>query len=184
MIHNKETLLLFGEETDRLIFRKVEPSDFDTWMSFCEEEDALKFIYSAEDLRLSPQQKCEKWFEKVFFRYENTLGGMNALIEKETGKLIGQCGLLIQTIDGVEELEIGYSLLKEFRGKGYAFEAANKCKEVAIQNKLADSLISVIIPENFSSIAVAEKNGMKREKITIQSGDSVAIYRINITDQS
>lgn len=180
MIHNKDRLLLFGEETDRLIFRKVESSDFDTWMSFCEEKDALKYIFSAEDQQLSPKEKCEKWFDKVFHRYNNSLGGMNALIDKESGKLVGQCGLLIQTIDGVEELEIGYSLIKEFRGKGYALEAASKCKEFAIQYKLANSLISVIIPENLSSIAVAEKNGMIREKITLQNGDLVAIYRINV----
>jgi RimJ/RimL family protein N-acetyltransferase len=64
----------------------------------------------------------------------------------------------------VEELEIGYSLLKDFRGKGFAIEAASKCKDFAIKNKLSDSLISVIIPENLSSIAVAEKNRMTKEK--------------------
>jgi ribosomal-protein-alanine N-acetyltransferase len=180
MIFNKEGLLLFGEESDSLLFRKVTDADFATWLTFCEDEDALKYIFSKEDQSLSPIQKCEKWFDKVNNRYVNSLGGMNALIEKETGNFVGQCGLLIQTIDGVEELEIGYSLMKEFRGKGYAIEAARKCKDFAIQNKLSDSLISIIVPENFSSISVAEKNGMKREKITIQNGDSVAIYRINI----
>jgi RimJ/RimL family protein N-acetyltransferase len=179
MIFNREGLLLVGEESERLLFRKVTDADFATWLTFCEEENALKYIFSKADQLLTPIQKCEKWFEKVNNRYENSLGGMNALIEKETGNLVGQCGLLIQTIDGVEELEIGYSLLKDFRGMGYAIEAASKCKDFAIKNKLSDSLISVIIPENFSSIAVAEKNGMTREKITIQHGDSVAIYRIN-----
>lgn len=171
---------MFGEETDRLYFRKVEDSDFEIWMRFCEEKDALKYIFSAEDQLLSPREKCQKWFDKVNNRYLNSLGGMNALIDKQTGDFVGQCGLLIQTIDGVEELEIGYSLLKDYRGKGFALEAAQKCKDFAIQNKSSDSLISVIIPENFSSISVAEKNGMKREKITFQNGDSVAIYRINI----
>lgn len=180
MINNRENLLLFGEETERIYFRKVEDSDFQTWMKFCEEKDALKYIFSVEDQLLSPMDKCQKWFDKVRFRYENSLGGMNALVEKETGNLVGQCGLLIQTIDGVEELEIGYSLISEFRGKGYAIEAACKCKDFAIQNKLSDSLISVIIPENLNSISVAERNGMTREKTTTQNGDLVAIYRIKI----
>jgi RimJ/RimL family protein N-acetyltransferase len=178
MIFNREKLLLFGEETERLLFRKVEETDFDAWMQFCEEEDALKYIFSKEDQMLTPLQKCEKWFEKVFLRYSNNLGGMNALIEKSSGKLVGQCGLLIQTIDGIEELEIGYSLIGEFRGKGYALEAAKKCKEFAQANALSDSLISVIIPENHASIAVATKNGMTLDKITKQYNDSVAIYRI------
>jgi RimJ/RimL family protein N-acetyltransferase len=178
MIFNRDKLLLVGEETERLSFRKVEESDFAAWMQFCEEKDALKYIFSKEDLMLSPSQKCEKWFEKVFYRYANNLGGMNALIEKSSGKLVGQCGLLIQTIDGIEELEIGYSLKSDFRGKGYAVEAAQKCKTYAQANKLSDSLISVIIPENHASIAVATKNGMTLDKITMQYGDTVAIYRV------
>lgn len=180
MIHNKHNLLLFGEETERLIFRKVEPTDFDAWMEFCREKDALKYIFSQADQLLPPEEKCHKWFDRVQNRYENQLGGMNALIEKSTGKLVGQIGLLIQTIDGVEELEIGYSLLAAHRGKGFAIEAAQKCKQVAIERQAADSLISVIIPENSASIAVAEKNGMKLDKITKQNEEVVGIWRIEI----
>ena len=180
MIHNKHNLLLFGEETERLIFRKVEPTDFEAWLEFCREKDALKYIFSQADQLLSPKQKCHKWFDRVQNRYENQLGGMNALIEKSTGKLVGQIGLLIQTIDGVEELEIGYSLLAAHRGKGFAIEAAQKCKQVAIERQAADSLISVIIPENVTSIAVAEKNGMKLDKITKQNEDVVGIWRFGI----
>ena len=47
---------------------------------------------------------------------------MNALIEKETGKLIGHCELLIQNVDKKSELEIGYSLSHKFWNKGFATE--------------------------------------------------------------
>jgi len=180
MIHNKHNLLLFEEETERLLFRKVKPTDFEAWLEFCREKDALKYIFSQANQLLPPEEKCHKWFDRVQNRYENQLGGMNALIEKSTGKLVGQTGLLIQTIDGVEELEIGYSLLAAHRGKGFAIEAAQKCKQVAIERQAADSLISVIIPENVTSIAVAEKNGMKLDKITKQNEDVVGIWRIGI----
>lgn len=180
MIYNKHNLLLFGEETERLLFRKVEPSDFDAWMEFCHEKDALKYIFSQADQLLSSEEKCHKWFDRIKNRYENQLGGMNVLIEKSTGKLVGQIGLLIQTIDGDEELEIGYSLLAAHRGKGFAIEAAQKCKQVAIERQAADSLISVIVPENAASIAVAEKNGMKLDKMTEQNGDLVGVWRIEI----
>ncbi len=49
---------------------------------------------------------------------------MNALIEEETGKLIGHCGFLIQNVDGKAELEIAYSLLPEFWNKRFAIELA------------------------------------------------------------
>ncbi|MFY7734387.1 MAG: GNAT family N-acetyltransferase [Bacteroidia bacterium] len=171
---------LEGQETDRLLFRRITEQDFDTWLAFCKYPDSLKYIFSQEQLKVEdPIERCNIWFKRVFNRYENELGGMNALIDKQTGELVGQCGLLIQTIDDIEELEIGYSLMPAHRGKGYASEAAIKCKEFAFENEYATSLISVIVPENSASIKVAMNNGMKLDKTTTSNGDIVNIYRIN-----
>lgn len=171
---------LEGQETERLLFRKITEQDFDTWLAFCKYPDSLKYIFSQEQLKMEdPIERCRMWFKRVFNRYENGLGGMNALIEKQTGAFVGQCGLLIQTIDDIEELEIGYSLMPAFRGKGFASEAAIKCKEFAFENNYATSLISVIVPENTDSIKVAMNNGMKLDKTTTSNGDVVNIYRIN-----
>jgi RimJ/RimL family protein N-acetyltransferase len=103
---------------------------------------------------------------------------MNALIDKNTHEYVGQCGLLIQNIDGNEELEIGYSIMPGHRGKGYATEAAIHCKIFAFENNFCESLISVIVPENTDSIKVALKNGMLLEKTSINNGDQVNIYRV------
>jgi RimJ/RimL family protein N-acetyltransferase len=169
-----------GQETERLLFRRITEQDFDTWLEFCKYPDSLKYIFSQEQLKVEdPLERCRMWFNRVDIRYENELGGMNALIDKQTGELVGQCGLLIQTIDDIEELEIGYSLMPAFRGKGYASEAAKKCKEFAFENEYAASLISVIVPENSDSIKVAMNNGMKLDKTTTSNGDIVNIYRIN-----
>ena len=171
---------LEGQETERLLFRRITEQDFDTWLEFCKYPDSLKYIFSQEQLKVEdPLERCRMWFNRVYIRYENELGGMNALIDKQTGELVGQCGLLIQTIDDIEELEIGYSLMPAFRGKGYASEAAKKCKEFAFENEYAASLISVIVPENSDSIKVAMNNGMKLDKTTTSNGYIVNIYRIN-----
>lgn len=123
---------LEGQETERLLFRRITEHDFDTWLAFCKYPDSLKYIFSKNQLNNEdPVEWCKMWFNKVFHRYENGLGGMNALIEKQTGAFVGQCGLLTQTIDGIEELEIGYSLMPAYRGRGVAAEAAIKCKEFA-----------------------------------------------------
>jgi RimJ/RimL family protein N-acetyltransferase len=171
---------LEGQETERLLFRRITEQDFDTWLAFCTYPDSLKYVFSQEQLKVEdPIERCRIWFNRVFNRYENGLGGMNALIDKQTGEFVGQCGLLIQTIDDVEELEIGYSLMPAFRGKGYAIEAARNCKEFAFENNYAQSLISVIVPENAASIKVAINNGMQLDKTTVSNGDMVNIYRIN-----
>src|SRR5436190_836071 len=109
---------LEGQETDRLIFRKLVESDFDSWLEFCKDDESIKYISLLSNLN-EPRERCNAWFERVFNRYENGLGGMNVLIDKASNEFIGQCGLLIHVVDKMEELEIGYSLMPAHRGKGY-----------------------------------------------------------------
>lgn len=154
--------LLTGQETERLKFRLLEPDDFNLWMELFKEKEVAEYLNM--DSSLSQIEQCKTWFDKVFNRYENDLGGMNVLMDKSTNKLVGQCGLLIQTVEGEEHLEIGYSILPEFWNKGYASEAAMKCKDYAFENNFVDSLISMVHVDNISSEKVAKKNGMVFEK--------------------
>jgi [ribosomal protein S5]-alanine N-acetyltransferase len=115
---------------------------------------------------------------KIFHRYENNLGGMNALINKTTGEFIGQSGLLVQTVDNMVELEVAYSILPKHRGKGYAPEAAKKCIDFSFENSLKESLISIIHKDNVESQRVAFKNGLTLEKQTMYDNNPVLIFRI------
>ncbi len=167
-----------GLESNRLMFRKAAIEDFNYWLPFFEDFDSYKYIGFHEFE--TAEERCKAWFERVLFRYQNNEGGLNALIRKEDGAFIGFCGIHKQTVDDREEIEIGYSLLKEFRGKGYASEAANACREYAQENKLAESIISIIYIENQNSIKVAEKNQMKLDKQTTFKGFPVFVYRFKI----
>lgn len=168
--------LLEGQETERVLFRKIQKSDFNDWLEFHKDPTTSEhWIYEYE----SPEIECRKWYDKQFFRYENDLGGMNALIEKNTARLIGHCGLLVQTVDQITELEIAYSLLPEFWNRGFATESAIKCKNFAFENNLSDSIISIISLTNKPSEKVAVKNGMRIDKATEYNGNKVNIYRIN-----
>jgi RimJ/RimL family protein N-acetyltransferase len=169
--------LLNNTSSKRLDYRLVKESDFDTWLPLFSDPDAAKFL--ALDTTKSPQELCEFWFQKVFHRYDNNLGGMNALIEKESGKFVGQCGLLVQTVEGEERLEIGYSILPSFRGKGYASEAAQHCKLHAFKNQWANELISIVHTENVASQQVAVKNGMQFEKqVEEYKGILVNVFKV------
>lgn len=173
--------LLTGQETERLKFRLLEESDFDRWLPLFLEKNAALFL--GFDVHMNSEEQCRYWFEKVFFRYENDLGGMNVLTDKKSGRLIGQCGLLVQMVEGVERLEIGYSVLPEFWRKGYASEAAMKCRDYAFQNNFAQSLISIVHVENLASEKVALKNGMKLEKtLNSYKGVPANIFRIDRKD--
>jgi len=49
-------------------------------------------------------------------------------------------------------------------GKGFASEAAIKCKEFAFENNFTNSIISMIHPDNIASKKVAIRNGMAFSK--------------------
>lgn len=168
--------LLHNHQSPRLLFREISLNDFNAWLPFFEDPESFKH-WKGE--KLPPRIACEKWYARQFERYEKGLGGMNALIEKSSGKLVGHAGLLVQNVDGVAELEIGYSLLLEFWGKGYAIEAAQKCKNIAFQDYQVPSLISIISLTNLPSQKVATKNGMRIDKRTIYKQNEVLIFRIN-----
>lgn len=168
--------VLDGNESERLLFRKIQESDFNQWLEFFKDPRTSEHWIEEKE---TPEIECAKWYKKQFWRYENDHGGMNALIEKQNGKLVGHCGLLVQVVDGTTELEIGYSLLPEFWNKGFASEAAKYCKGFAFKNDFTDSLISIISVTNKSSENVALKNGMSIDKTTIYNGNKVNIFRIH-----
>ena len=169
--------LLDGECSERLDFRLLMPTDFDDWLPLFYAENI--HINLGLDINLSPYQLCELWFDKVFNRYEKDLGGMNVLIEKQSRKMVGQCGLLIQNIEGENYLEIGYSVLPEFENQGFATEAAIKCKNFGFANNFSDEIISIVHVNNIGSERVAIKNGMElKRKIENYRGNPVNIFSI------
>lgn len=172
--------LLDSQETDRLKFRLLHQSDFDTWIEFFNNPDATGFL-SMQDFGTA-KEKCKEWFKRMESRYKNDLGGMNVLIDKGTNDFIGQCGLLVQEVDGLTELEIGYSIIPRFWNKGYVTEAAIKCRDYAFENDYAKSLISIIHVDNKQSERVALKNGMIKTKHTLYKNLPVNIFRIDKQD--
>lgn len=167
--------LLHSQQSDRLLFRSIQPADFDEWLQFFIDPEYYRYWVAEKD---TPEAECRKWYANQFNRYEKNLGGMNALIEKSSGALVGHAGLLVQVVDGVEELEIAYSLQPHFRGKGFATEAAQAIKEFAFAHAFSPSLISIISLSNLPSQRVAVKNGMKIEKQTVYKDNPVHIFRI------
>jgi [ribosomal protein S5]-alanine N-acetyltransferase len=171
--------LLHGHQTSRLVFREIRRTDFLDWLEFF--KDHTSFQYWNADLA-SPEVECEQWYKKQFARFENDLGGMNALIEKYSGNLVGHMGLVVQKVDEVSELEVAYSLLGSYRGRGYATEGVIACRDFAFQNKFSESLISIISLTNLPSARVAIRAGMSISKQTIYNNNPVNIFRLERRD--
>jgi RimJ/RimL family protein N-acetyltransferase len=81
--------------------------------------------------------------------------------ESHTG--IGICGLLRR--DFHPDVEIGFALLPQFRGKGYAFEAASAVMMLGLKSLRLERIVAVTARNNDDSIKVLESLGLKFEKM-------------------
>ena len=153
--------LLSHQESERLLFRPIQETDFETWLPFFKSKVAMQHWPMGNR---TPEEYAHQWYEKQWHRYKNNWGGMNALLLKDCHTLIGHAGLLTQKINQSIELEVAYSLLPKYWKKGYATEAALKCKKVAFDQGYCQKLIALIAPGNTPSIAVAKRLKMKKEK--------------------
>ena len=100
------------------------------------------------------------------------------MILRESGELIGDCGLTQQLVDGQKEIEIGYHLRRDHWGKGFATETATACRDYAFAHLQVDRVISLIRPENIPSRRVAERNGMTLWKEVIWRDLPHCVYAI------
>ena len=111
--------------------------------------------------RLCLGEEVQEWLDKQLRRYQNDGFGLWGMIEKDSGELIGQCGLTYQEFNGQQVPEIGYLLRAEYWHKGYATEAAIACKEYAFNILNFDKVYSIIRDTNIPSQKVALRNDMR-----------------------
>ncbi len=114
--------------TERLTLHEITPEDFADLFAIWSGAEAMKFFPRTLD-----EQALHEWIQRTQQRYEKDGHGLWAVILQSEEKLIGDCGLMLQDINGIEELEVGYHFNKNYWGKGYATEAAHACMEYAFQ---------------------------------------------------
>ncbi|SDY14712.1 Protein N-acetyltransferase, RimJ/RimL family [Evansella caseinilytica] len=146
-------------ETERLILREYEKEDIAALHTIFSDEETMSY-YPAP----FSYEKTQQWVESNQKRYVRDGFGLWAVCLKESGDLIGDCGLVKQTVEGETEVEIGYHIHKNYWSKGYASEAARACKKYGFRELGLKKLISIIDPRNIPSMRVAEKIGFMKEK--------------------
>ncbi|MBW4662388.1 MAG: GNAT family N-acetyltransferase [Drouetiella hepatica Uher 2000/2452] len=166
-------------ETKRLILREMAFYDVDDLFEVLSDPEAMQFYPQPFD-----RQMTQTWIERNVQRYTQHGFGLWALILKQTGKLIGDCGLIMQEVDGVDEIEIGYHIRCDLWGKGLATEAAQACRDYGFSQLGFDKLISLINPANIASRRVAEKNGMTLIKEIEWRDKPTCVYAIERSDST
>ena len=143
--------------TERLTLRQWKDEDFDLFAEFYSDENNARYVGGKKTLD-------EAWRHyAVLIGHWHLKGfGYWAVEEVATEQFVGCIGLWQSA--GWPELELGYWLREHYQGQGYAREAALKCKEFAVSQLGAPSLVSYIDPENTPSIRLAESIGARYEK--------------------
>ena len=142
-------------ETPRLSMRELRQSDF---FALCRilQDDETMYAYEGA----FSDSEAHEWLDRQIARYGMWGFGSWAVILKETGELIGQCGLTMQPWKGSEVLEVGYLFRRTHWYQGYATEAAIACKQYAFDVLGANEVCSIIRDTNIPSQNVAIRNGM------------------------
>jgi ribosomal-protein-alanine N-acetyltransferase len=118
------------------------------------------------------------YLEAHLAHYSQQGFGFRAMILRETGELIGRCGLLSQVVEGQAETEVAYLLSPRFWGQGLASEAARRIRDHAFETLGCLRLVSLIHPDNHPSKRVALATGMKYVRNVSFKGVDVAQYDI------
>jgi RimJ/RimL family protein N-acetyltransferase len=141
-------------ETERLLLRSMLESDFDELLLVFTDPKVM----AAFNHPLFTHEQMERWLQRNL-DHQNQYGyGLFSVILKETGELIGNCGL--EQMDDMSAAELGYDFRSEFWNQGYATEAACAVRDYAFDVLHLPHLISLIRVGNLASRRVAEKVGM------------------------
>ncbi len=166
-------------ETPRLILRELIPEDAASLAHVLSDPETMRHYPAPYDLA-----GVEQWIARNRARYAADGHGLWGMDLKATGELIGDCGLIKQVVEDVEEIEIGYHLRREHWGKGFATEAARACRDYGFARSSVNRLISLIRPENEPSRGVAERNGMRLWKEVVWRDLRHCVYAISRTTWS
>jgi RimJ/RimL family protein N-acetyltransferase len=139
-------------ETERLILRPTAAEDFEAWALLMADEENARHIGGAQ-----PRAVAWRGFLSMAGAWAIQGYGMFSVMEKASGRWLGRLGPWYP--DGWPGPEIGWSIVRDAWGRGYAPEGAAAAMDWAFETLGWDEVIHSIAPENTASQAVARKLG-------------------------
>jgi len=160
-------------ETQRLILREFRLDDDDALARVISDAETMRYYPAAYD-----RAGVEQWIGRNLRRYAEHSHGLWAMVLKSSAEMIGDCGLTVQEVDALDEIELGYHLRRDLWGQGLATEAARACRDWGFARLPVERIISLIRPENVPSRRVAERNGMTVWKEVVWRGLPHMVYAV------
>jgi|SRR5208283_5920202 len=158
-------------ETPRLSLRRFRETDVEAVYAIIGDDVAMQYYP-----KMFNRSDAVQWVERNLRRYRDDGYGLFAVTLKDSDDMIGDCGIIKQSIEGEVLMEVGYHFRRDQWGHGYATEAARACMGLAFGAFGAEKVISLIRPENVPSRRVAERNRLKLERQVVHYGLPHLVY--------
>jgi RimJ/RimL family protein N-acetyltransferase len=142
-------------DTERLILRPFEPGDAEDIHAVYSDPSVFEYLGS------SPAASIEETMEliELTVRRANEQGfALGSVVERASGRVIGDCGL--QRLEGGPDVELGYRFGSSFWGRGFATEAGAAWLDYGFRARGLERIVAVTRPANVASRRVMEKLGM------------------------
>lgn len=156
-------------ETDRLFLRFFELKDAESFFQLNLDTEVMKYT---GDVEFESVEATRSFLDEYLKRQKPGFGRMSVL-EKETGKCIGWCGLRPME-NG--DIDLGYRFVKDSWGHGYATEAALASLKYGFEKMNLNKIIGRTARANVASVRVLEKIGMKFWKNDACEGIDDSVY--------
>lgn len=141
--------------TERLRLRTMEEGDFDALRMVLGDEDNMRYYPRAFD-----DAGVRDWIRRNRERCRVFGFGLWAVCLKETGALIGDCGVTMQNINGFIRPEIGWHIRRDMQRRGYAREAAAAVLDWTFSNTPFQIIYCYMKFDNLPSARTALSLGM------------------------
>ena len=170
MLHSVRTTVAC---TERLLLRSLQPDDAEALhRAIFSDAEVMSYGDGAQDLAWTRRwMRAEaKVGDAALAKGGRPHAAPWAVVLRDSGELIGYCGLFSMVVHDKPEMELGYRLGRAHWGRGLATEAARGAVEYARETLGLRRLISLIDPGNARSAAVAKKLGMAKESEVMCEG--------------
>lgn len=158
--------------TERLILREINLNDTSFIFELMNSKGWLEFI---GDRGIHTQEDAKDYIVNSYLKsYQDNGYGSYLLVTKNDQTILGICGLFNRA--QLEDVDIGFALLPEHFGKGYAFEAASAILKYAVNDLQISKIKAITTFENKSSQKLLEKIGLHFEKPILFDTEELMLY--------
>lgn len=144
-------------ETERLFLKEMTDDDFLALYKVLSNSDIMQHYPYVFD-----EDRAREWTQRNIKRYRELGFGLWAVYLKQTGEVIGDCGLTMQLINGEIKPEIGYHIRADKQRQGYAKEAAIAVRDWTFNNTPFNMVYSIMKYTNEASAKTAMSYGCKQ----------------------